>query len=122
MFENDYSKEELIVTFLAVLELVKMNKINAFQTNLFQILCSSRRGLVMEFEKVKGLIEGILFVSGEPVDLDELSKALGLSEADLLFCVKEMAKELYSIKQRNYDFNRWPKSKIDNKASNFQVY
>lgn len=47
----------------------------------------------MEFEKVKGLIEGILFVSGEPVDLDELSKALGLSEADLLFCVKEMAKD-----------------------------
>lgn len=45
LFENDYSKEELIVTFLAVLELVKMNKINAFQTNLFSDIMLVQKGV-----------------------------------------------------------------------------
>lgn len=46
LFHGRYSKQELIVTFLAVLELIKMNKIKAAQERPFDdILMTTREGL-----------------------------------------------------------------------------
>ena len=48
-------------------------------------------------ERIKGIIEAILFVAGEPVALGDIATALGLTEMETLRAVEEM--------QRDFDLN-----------------
>ncbi|HHW02702.1 MAG TPA: SMC-Scp complex subunit ScpB [Thermoanaerobacterales bacterium] len=50
----------------------------------------------MEIEKLMAIVEGILFVSGDPVNIDDLSKTLEIPEDELLYCVQKLQEELSS--------------------------
>lgn len=44
----------------------------------------------MELQKAMGIIEGVLFTSGNPVSIDEIAKALNTSRELVLECVKQL--------------------------------
>lgn len=46
--------------------------------------------------KIKNIIEAIIFVSGEPVNINSLSKSLNLSKQELIDLLKELKSEKYS--------------------------
>ncbi|WP_422443827.1 SMC-Scp complex subunit ScpB [Thermoanaerobacterium sp. DL9XJH110] len=50
----------------------------------------------MEIKKAMGIIEGILFASGDPVGIDELSKALGMTKEEIAGCICELEEEYNS--------------------------
>lgn len=53
----------------------------------------------MEIKKLKAVVEGILFISGDPVDIRELSRVLEISEEELLDCIDKL-KEDYDCPER----------------------
>lgn len=44
----------------------------------------------MDIQRAMGIIEGILFISGEPVNIDEIAKVLGISNEQITECVKQL--------------------------------
>jgi segregation and condensation protein A len=50
LFQDDYTREEIVVTFLAVLELMKMKKITCYQHALFDEIVIHAKGEVAEVE------------------------------------------------------------------------
>mgnify|MGYP000049784166 CR=1 FL=1 len=44
----------------------------------------------MELENVTGIIEGILFASGNPVSIDEIANALNITQEQVMECVKQL--------------------------------
>jgi segregation and condensation protein B len=44
----------------------------------------------MDLQKAMGIIEGILFISGNPVSIDEISKTLNITNEQALECVKQL--------------------------------
>ncbi|HHV17865.1 MAG TPA: SMC-Scp complex subunit ScpB [Thermoanaerobacterales bacterium] len=44
----------------------------------------------MDLLKAMGIIEGILFVSGDPVTIDEISKTLNITSEQVLECVEKL--------------------------------
>ena len=60
-------RHEIVVTFLAILELMKMKQILCYQEKLFEDIVMEWRGkdALMDYPKLKSIIEGLLFLSGE---------------------------------------------------------
>ena len=54
----------------------------------------------MEFKKLKGIIEGVLFAVGDAVDADKLSEALGLEKSVVVDAIEKMAEEYNSDASR----------------------
>jgi len=44
----------------------------------------------VELENVTGIIEGILFASGNPVSIDEIANALNITQEQVMECVKQL--------------------------------
>ena len=44
----------------------------------------------MELQKAMGIIEGILFTSGNPVKIDEIANVLNMTCEQVLECVKQL--------------------------------
>ncbi|MDN5300708.1 MAG: segregation and condensation protein [Thermoanaerobacteraceae bacterium] len=50
----------------------------------------------MEIDKLKSIVEGLLFVSGDPVNIGDLSRTLEISEDELLYCVRKLQEDYSS--------------------------
>jgi len=50
----------------------------------------------MEADKLMAVIEAVLFVSGDPVDIDELAKSLEIPKQELLYSVQKLQQECAS--------------------------
>jgi segregation and condensation protein B len=44
----------------------------------------------VELERITGIIEGILFTSGNPLSIDEIAHALNITNKQVLECVKQL--------------------------------
>lgn len=53
----------------------------------------------MEYQKMKSIIEGILFTMGESVEPDKIAKALEVEKKDVVRCLEEM-KQTWEEEQR----------------------
>ena len=74
-----------------------MNKILASQERPFEdIIVGNQGGELMDLRKLMGAIEAILFVSGEPVGIDEIAKTLNISKEVVLNCFNIMKKDYES--------------------------
>ena len=69
----------MVVTFLAILELMKTGKIFIRQEHIFDdIQIESREeGTRMEIEHLEGAVEALLFAMGESVEVSAIAKAIG---------------------------------------------
>jgi segregation and condensation protein B len=50
----------------------------------------------MEIDKLMSIVEGLLFVSGDPVNIGDLSRTLEISEDELLYCVRKLQEDYSS--------------------------
>ncbi|HHY70671.1 MAG TPA: SMC-Scp complex subunit ScpB [Thermoanaerobacterales bacterium] len=44
----------------------------------------------MDLQKVMGIIEGILFISGNPINIDEISNTLDITNEQVLKCIEQL--------------------------------
>ena len=60
----------------------------------------------MEIDKMKAIIEAILFASGRPVEIKELISALELPEEDIIQIIESMKADFQEANRR-FDKGRW---------------
>ena len=67
LLHEEMERHEIVVTFLAILELMKMKQILCYQEKLFEDIVMEWRGknALMDYPKLKSIIEGLLFLAGE---------------------------------------------------------
>jgi segregation and condensation protein A len=78
LFESSRSKRELILTFLAFLELVKGMKITLVQRELFGDIFAKKRTVALTFDEDGELEEGARASLGKPTQEDALADAEAL--------------------------------------------
>ena len=94
LLEAQCGKMEIIVTFLAVLELMKMGKITRYQNRVQGCsLGSYYMRVVMEEKNYEAIIEAILFTMGESVELDKIANAIELDK-------QETKKKIEALRQK----------------------
>ena len=92
LLKKQCSKVQVIVTFLSVLELIKMGHIHVVQEEIFDDIqinvvtepetwknlteFAEEEGYYMEIKRLEGAVEAILFAMGESVELGQIAKAI----------------------------------------------
>ena len=92
LLKKQCSKVQVIVTFLSVLELIKMGHIHVVQEEIFDDIqinvvtepetwknlteFAEEEGECMEIKRLEGAVEAILFAMGESVELGQIAKAI----------------------------------------------
>ena len=62
----------------------------------------------MEIEKIKAIIEAILFAAGRKVEVKEMMSILELNEKDIIGIIEQMKAEYAESKRRNSNYkNRY---------------
>ena len=91
LLKKQCSRVQVIVTFLSVLELIKMGHIHVVQEEIFDdihidvvtepdtwknLTEFAEEGYSMEIKRLEGAIEAILFTMGDAVELGQIAKAI----------------------------------------------
>ena len=113
VFSAAPTKEEVVTLFLALLELLRLGETHIVQEDVYGdiVLLPGRSELIDErkpdllTQEVRGRIEAILFVAGEPVLVSDLAKALEMPEADVNRVLELLVNE-YDFEQRGFCLKR----------------
>lgn len=86
---KSYENDEIIATFLSILELIKEKEIVVVQDIFFDdILIKKVRSVKMKREDIKYIIESVMFAYGEPISIKELNyiinKELSSKEIEIM--------------------------------------
>lgn len=115
VFSAAPTKEEVVTLFLALLELLRLGETHIVQEDVYGdiVLLPGRSELLTKkadllTQEVRGRIEAILFVAGEPVLVSDLAKALEMPEADVNRVLELLVNE-YDFEQRGFCLKRFGK-------------
>ena len=103
LFEPDYDKNDIVTTFLAMLELLKYGKMRAVQDDIFgnikmyAIEGASEEPIYlrrMMMENIKQVVESVIFSSGTPISKkDIIEKIPELVTSELNKIIKDLKKK-----------------------------
>lgn len=110
ILEDECERENIVVTFLAILELMKMRRITCFQHELFEDIVIQYRGggrQWMESNQMKSIIEGLLFASGdEGLEAKQIAEALDVERSEVVKHLREL-QQTYMVEQRGMQIVEW---------------
>ena len=84
------SKMHIVVTFLAILEMMKLGEIHVEQENTCGEIMIERIGEADEYKEASAAIEAILFTMGESVELSKIAAAIEQDEPTTRGIISDM--------------------------------